>query len=276
MSVASLQDRTHVVEIADEIESFMNVILYNAMRYLPFEHELTRGRLIQLYFTDDPPAKDGSITCKSNKKMVITEGTLTFYGEELLFKDSTILNQLFVMMLELFKARYEVRAYEAAKKKEEETKHLRSTSSLLTTSPHPLRTPAPTKAYRTHLIPVRSGPSRFNFDTEDTKELQVQPPSEETKDKARKLDDHAETLDIFVDALYDVGRWSSQPSFDLDADISLPLPWYCLVASPMSSYRDSGSTDSASNPNEMASSSMESNQDQPQSKKLRVNAGTTE
>ena len=68
MSVASLQDRTHVVAIADEVESFMNIILYNAMRYLPFEHELTRGRLIQLYFTDDPPAKDGSMTCSSNKK----------------------------------------------------------------------------------------------------------------------------------------------------------------------------------------------------------------
>ena len=98
--------------------------------------------------------------------MVITEGTLTFYGKELLFKNSTILNQLFAVMLELFKARYEVRVYEAAKKKEEETKHLRSTSSLLTTPPLPLRIHAPTKAYRTDLIPVRSGPSRFNFNTD--------------------------------------------------------------------------------------------------------------
>ncbi len=52
MPLALLRDPHHVVSIADEIESFFDVTLYNGLRYLPHntDHELMTW--IQHYFDD--------------------------------------------------------------------------------------------------------------------------------------------------------------------------------------------------------------------------------
>ena len=52
MSVASISDATHITTVADEIESFFNVILYNALRYLPHNIQDDTQTFIRRYFSE--------------------------------------------------------------------------------------------------------------------------------------------------------------------------------------------------------------------------------
>lgn len=271
----------HVVVTADEIESFMHVILYNGVRYLPFRHPLTRGELIKRYFIDSDKRRDGGgITCGEQKRLVITKGSLTISGEELLFGDhsspDTPLNQLFQVMLGLFQARYEVLAYDikAAKQKEEAANILTSTSDSESSSVHPPTPPPTTKG--DPLMFTRPVPSRFDFDTERRAKTA---PSQETRDKAKKLEDHAETLDIFIDVLSNVNRWPIQLTLDHNTDVVLPIPSYygvqlpyCALEASMSSYCETGSTGQVESLNQRVFPLMESSAP-PQRKKLRVATG---
>ena len=121
MSVASLRNVLHEVAIADELESFCNVILYNAVRYLPHTAERCTPRFIHNYFNRAERKLNGELTVSSEKARVISsDGYLSVDSDEgrtrLWFGTPTELNQglngIFSNLLRWFKARYEVMRYE--------------------------------------------------------------------------------------------------------------------------------------------------------------------
>ncbi|KAI9062368.1 hypothetical protein FKP32DRAFT_1629462 [Trametes sanguinea] len=75
MSVNALRQPKSHVEIADELESFLHVMIYCAIRYLP--HTCTDvGEFLYHYFDDGVRDLGGDYTCGPHKQHVITTGQL--------------------------------------------------------------------------------------------------------------------------------------------------------------------------------------------------------
>ena len=118
MSVASLLDSRHVVGTADEIESFFNVILYSALRYLPHNMRDTVQTFIKEYFFDC--ARVGYVlSCGTTKSQIIKSGELRCAGAKIIFQ-SKPLRVILEMLLQWFRALWEVRQYEQAKQEQAE------------------------------------------------------------------------------------------------------------------------------------------------------------
>ena len=284
MSAASLLERAHAVEVADEIESFVNVILYNAIRFLPIQHSRTRAELIERYFDKCTMLQDGSIMCGDDKANVMTNGTLKFSNEKLVFgvpgAPDEPLNNFLEAMLDLFRARYEVRAYE---KLEADAKQVTSgTATAPSSTPKPPTYPlAKGAAKHRYSKRSRTKPTRFEWRKAEAWTSKLKPPSKETVQKAKKLETHAYTLDIFGYVLSQTDLWPTHLLFDINADLSfstplinnvLPRP-YAYMAS-MSSYRGTDSTGHTDSPSERVFPMMESASDNRKAKKLRIATGT--
>ena len=106
MSLASLQDVYHVVVIADEIESFVNVVLDQALHRIPHNFEHSDGLLAE-YFDKSNVGHDGVKTCSEARVELITRGVLCiahqylqFFGPE---GEITPLRMLFNIMFSWFR-----------------------------------------------------------------------------------------------------------------------------------------------------------------------------
>ena len=119
MSVAALLDLYHATTIADEIESFFNVVLYNAIRYLPHNVEPYVDDFIKSYFTDSRPLK-GIRVCSSVKEGFVRGGLLTHAGHNIVF-ESKPLTAILQQLLTYISARYAVLAYEAERQDSQTT-----------------------------------------------------------------------------------------------------------------------------------------------------------
>ena len=183
MSAASLRDPLHLVRIADEIESFLSVLLQNAVRYLPHNIENDVKVFIQRYFLDCSWT-NGVRSCGPKKSEVITQAKLTHGDSEVIF-DSEPLNTIFEEMLPLIRSRYAVLDYEAKKK-------AANSSSDGT----------PMRYTGTAVIP--RGVDFSGWKNSKTKGQDVvKEPSEEVKAEAQKLDSHKYLRDLlWIQTLY--------------------------------------------------------------------------
>ncbi|TBU38176.1 hypothetical protein BD309DRAFT_547695 [Dichomitus squalens] len=194
MSVASFWDASHIVSTADEIESFFNVLLENAIRYCSHNMELEVPSFCDDYFVRFMRRPDGTIKCPSLKVWVITQlGALEYDGVDIGFgldgRPNNALNILFSTLLGWFKARYDVRKYEnslpshkapscttnAAAESEPPARRPRVESSK-----PKIGSPFPGMTFRKEL--AASGPI---------------PPSEETYEEAANLKDHDAVRNLF-------------------------------------------------------------------------------
>lgn len=110
MSAALLQRNEKKVEISDELESFFNVILYHAVRYL--DSNLTSkqvGIFIDEYF-DQFKCYDGVWVCGDRKLQTIKDGLILSQSRNPVdFKGN--MNAVIATMLSWFRANYIVQSY---------------------------------------------------------------------------------------------------------------------------------------------------------------------
>ncbi|OSD00241.1 hypothetical protein PYCCODRAFT_1393870 [Trametes coccinea BRFM310] len=120
MSV-NIQDHPETqVEIADELESFLHVMIYCAIRYLPHTCENV-GDFIHHFFDDGVCVEEAEYTCGALKRMVMDSGVLkTLSNRPIIFlrrprnplsppptvADEHPINSLFKFLLPYFRARY--------------------------------------------------------------------------------------------------------------------------------------------------------------------------
>ncbi|KAL7277796.1 hypothetical protein ACG7TL_008739 [Trametes sanguinea] len=120
MSV-NIQDNPETqVEIADELESFLHVMIYCAIRYLPHTCENV-GDFMYRYFDDGLRRGEAEYTCGASKRLVMKTGELTtLTDEQIIFlrrprdsnagpptaKDQHPINRLLTQLLKYFSARY--------------------------------------------------------------------------------------------------------------------------------------------------------------------------
>ncbi|KAI0696571.1 hypothetical protein C8T65DRAFT_615307 [Cerioporus squamosus] len=115
-SVYILDNPEKPVRIADEIESFFHVTLYNALRYL--RHNCDNVQITMFDYFDWYSYNKGQYRCGGDKRTTIRSGKLEksgsglydFLGDDDL-SDSQPLNFLFGAMLEWFEARYKTLNY---------------------------------------------------------------------------------------------------------------------------------------------------------------------
>ncbi|TFK84675.1 hypothetical protein K466DRAFT_665016 [Polyporus arcularius HHB13444] len=120
MSLHSLMHPTLPVTVADELESFFHVLLYNALRFLLHNFESIHT-FIQEYFDNATVTPKLVQTASRTKKSVITTGQIESGDDEVLsflqpmgIDGEHPMNELIRRLLELFCARYRVLKWEAA------------------------------------------------------------------------------------------------------------------------------------------------------------------
>ncbi len=111
MSYALLRDKYHIVRIPDEIESFFNVVFYNALHYLPHNQQREVLHWIKYYFDDHNDYNDGEHLGGWGRHAIIQSGQLE-ENDCLLVFGSMPLNIILEQMLLWFHSRYKIAAYE--------------------------------------------------------------------------------------------------------------------------------------------------------------------
>lgn len=119
MSVACITDPLHVVGIADELEAFWNVLMYNSIRYLPHNQEDHVAPFVFTYFSR--PLQSNAVDLVRRKtQLKDTQGELILDGGAVQFgtpeAPNEPLNSVIGYFLEWLQARYRIREYEASEK----------------------------------------------------------------------------------------------------------------------------------------------------------------
>ncbi|KAI0808321.1 hypothetical protein C8Q74DRAFT_1213976 [Fomes fomentarius] len=117
MSFALLRNKYHIVGIPDEIESFFNVVFYNALHYLPHNQQRQVLIWIKSYFDDHNDYNDGERAGGKGRYTMFRCGQLADCGWPLVFggEPSMPLNFILGQMVLWFHSRYKIAEYEANK-----------------------------------------------------------------------------------------------------------------------------------------------------------------
>ncbi|KAI0740018.1 hypothetical protein C8Q76DRAFT_184099 [Earliella scabrosa] len=210
MSVATLSDPFHITRVADEVESFFNVIFHNALRYLPHNIRDTVQTFIKEYFIDC--ARVGHvISCGTTKSQIIKSGELRCAGDKIIFQ-SKPLRVILEQLLQWFRALWEVRQYEQAKKEQAEKDAKARTASTPQAA-------SSTQAIMQLTSSIDRAPAdrkvvKFEQPVEDI----VAEPSAQTKELAKKLDNHDAVLDLFWSATTDESWCTEWPRLEIKVD----------------------------------------------------------
>ena len=108
MSVPCLLQEGKAIEIADELESFLHVLIYDASRFV--SHNLTRLQahaFYRTYFDGQSLGADGNAACSLAKRLVVRTAELTADNVPIVFGDNSShpLNDLVSDLLTLFQSR---------------------------------------------------------------------------------------------------------------------------------------------------------------------------
>ena len=187
MSVASLSDPFHVISVADEIESFINVLLYNAVERLPHNHA-NHMKEVMKYFLDSLPDR-GYRSCGDKKRNSIENGVgITVKTEVIKFGEPeqpiTPLNRMLYTMFRRFQARYVVLKYEHTHSLSEKLQGGQSSDGSEEDG-HPL-----TQRQRVDL-----NYDKYGYD--DQPALVPSRPSDEIVARAKRLETHHATIRLF-------------------------------------------------------------------------------
>ncbi|KAI0707441.1 hypothetical protein C8T65DRAFT_218246 [Cerioporus squamosus] len=115
MSVACITNALHIVGISDELEAFFNVLMYNAIRYLPHNREHQVALFVFAYFSR--PIQSGAADTFRRKtqmkdtkgELVVGDGAVKFGTPE---QPNKPLDSIIWHFLEWLQARYLIREYE--------------------------------------------------------------------------------------------------------------------------------------------------------------------
>ncbi|KAI0739882.1 hypothetical protein C8Q80DRAFT_201132 [Daedaleopsis nitida] len=115
MSVAILTNRYKVVEVTDDLESFLYVLLYHAIRYLQ-SNCINVGDWIEEFFDCFTVTTAGSYSCGEKKFLTITVSARLTAPSVGNISLSPPMDYLLSELLRSFRAYYAVKAYDARKK----------------------------------------------------------------------------------------------------------------------------------------------------------------
>ncbi|EIW53071.1 uncharacterized protein TRAVEDRAFT_53486 [Trametes versicolor FP-101664 SS1] len=201
MSVApyvSSPERTRPVAVPDELESFFHVMLFYAIRFLP--HTLgNTAQYVAEYFDISQDYGNNRPLCSVVKYWVMRSGD--FMMPSLNFvKNSgdpgSPLDTLIYLLLQHFKARYEVLKYESTIQQKKPSKPIPtppgSTADEVKLARPRLKLRTTTPAWRRGL----GADVRTNFNVESNQ------PSEETRDLAERLNTHDRMSGLFAYILH--------------------------------------------------------------------------
>ena len=206
MSAASLTDIFHVVEVADEIESFINVLLHNALEHLPHNFDSGDMKTVMKYFTGSTN-ENGLRTCGAEKRAAVRAGTSLAVGGKrvrfgVLLRPNKPLNRLLDRLFWWFGARYAVLDY----LEESGTQTIAGDTQASGSGEEPEATrpsQRPRVGEEEEELRPETGPG---IAPQSLKE-DVQEPSDETKATAALLSTHAAALYVFNDLLDQKNAW---------------------------------------------------------------------
>ena len=148
MSVNLLEHRSLAVTLPEELEAFLHVLIYNAVRFLRHNYDPVVP-FIKKYF-DGQDEIGGTLFSSEHKRACIrVHAGVNFRGSELVFKRSDggdhALNAILKDLFHLFKGRYTALDYDTAKlalmtRLDEEKKQEKEQEKLLETAPESSKT----------------------------------------------------------------------------------------------------------------------------------------
>ncbi|KAI0660085.1 hypothetical protein C8Q70DRAFT_1105556 [Cubamyces menziesii] len=109
LSVGMLSSHPKAVEIQDDLESFIHVVLYHAVRYLRSNCEDV-GEFIENYF-DAYTLQNGVYTCGVNKLLTMKLNGYLQIKDKVRLEFGSPMDAIFSQLLPLFKAYYAVQSY---------------------------------------------------------------------------------------------------------------------------------------------------------------------
>ena len=126
MSLRCLRDPTLPVGLADELESFVHVLIYNGVRFL-FHNFAEIAAFVNAYFDDTVVDDRGKKSAPHAKDKSITMGRLTLCASTLVFtkrkgQPGHPMNGLLQELFALLKSRYRVLLWKAAQEAEAQQK----------------------------------------------------------------------------------------------------------------------------------------------------------
>ncbi|KAI9065681.1 hypothetical protein FKP32DRAFT_1623600 [Trametes sanguinea] len=191
LSAAMLSGKPKAVEIPDELESFLHVLLYYAVRYLKSNCR-DAAVFLESYF-DAYLHEDGVYTCGLVKEYAVKQARLNGSREVPLMFNSP-LDTLFQRLLSWFKAYYAVQAHE--KMQSEAKKAL----GLSTTSMAPPKPPASAKPVRQKAMTAKVAGAMESVNAlSDVAGLTPKPTAQEEA-LAAALSDHTMMLGVLYNA----------------------------------------------------------------------------
>ena len=240
LSVGMLDENPKTAEISDELESFLYLLLYFAVRYLRSSCDYPED-FIEGYF-NAYTVQHGFIKCGRHKRLVVTElGRLEDYcGSRLTFRSP--MDYIFKELLPLFKAHYKVQAHR--KKKSAPPTSPTSSAHYETSSIHHPQMSREggrdTSKYRDLEEPVLTR-KRFQVTRKDDSI-----PTAEDEQDAALLADHDFVLGALAQAYVSKGwGWDKVGDRVLDPCASQPIvePMSAPNARPLKRRRSAGSVD---------------------------------
>ncbi|KAH9884211.1 hypothetical protein C8Q73DRAFT_627066, partial [Cubamyces lactineus] len=109
LSVGMLSSHPKAVEIQDDLESFVHVVLYHAVRYLRSNCE-NIGEFIESYF-DAYTLQNGVYTCGVNKLLTMKLNGYLQIKDKVRLEFGSPMDSIFGQLLPIFKAYYAVQSY---------------------------------------------------------------------------------------------------------------------------------------------------------------------
>ncbi|KAH9849440.1 hypothetical protein C2E23DRAFT_888169 [Lenzites betulinus] len=203
MSVATLNNHSKVVETSDELESFLYVVLYHGVRYLPSNCKDV-GDFIDGFF-DSYTVMEGKFRCGYRKSQAMSDGEIELDSGEtgsddtqILLKFDSPLDDYLTRVLPWFEAHYAVIKYD-------KSQNAKKVADLLRPS---ITTTAPVNALKR-----RTAVSYLRMGTLDVPEEPVEPPAPEVKKPtdiqralARQIQNHNYMARVLVNVIEDP-RW---------------------------------------------------------------------
>ncbi|PIL27941.1 hypothetical protein GSI_09976 [Ganoderma sinense ZZ0214-1] len=222
MSVYSSKYPGRPLSVADELESFLHVLIYLAVRFLR-TGSLNVWTFIDNYFEGFQLDVDDRVTCGSLKETIIQTGSLLWGEAPIRFLTEPMsagdrdalsqevlspLNEIIENYLAFFKARYTVLEYERQVKNAQQ-KPLPSLESTITAS-----TPSSTEETRNrelrhalyqakgYAVPAKKNPNPDGSSAPTPNKAQLEKPSQSVYDTAAQLATHDAILDMLAGEVY--------------------------------------------------------------------------
>ncbi len=216
MSLHYLMHPTLPVTVADELESFFHVLLYNALRFLLHNFE-TIHTFVQEYFDNVTVTPKLVQTASRVKKSVITTGQIESGDDEVLsflqpmgIDGQHPMNELIRRLLELFCARYRVLKWEAANAAANRAARAAQQDVLRSRALPSLAAPRARSIHDARFKSLASEAPATPVQPPDTTMADPPRPSQRDFELSKSLMTHQAVLDIFIEVASRPNVWPKE------------------------------------------------------------------